>query len=255
MLTIISPSKTQDINFRAYPRTTIPQLLEKSKPLVEKLRAYTITELATLMKMSPKLAELNWQRYRNFQFPPDETIARQALLTFRGDVYNGIECASYSDNDFSFAQDHVRILSGLYGVLRPLDLIQPYRLEMSTRFSKEKGDSLYDFWGEEIAQLLNGELADSGKQTLVNLASAEYSKAVRLKIIQAKRVDVIFRQKKGEDFKVIPIHAKRGRGLMVNHIIRNRIDDPEGLKSFSRDGYRFKAHLSTPTLFTFDRDK
>ncbi len=254
MLILLSPSKTQDLHCRYYPLTTLPRSLEKSAFLVKKLQSYDVDSLAHLMKMSEKLAQINWQRFQDFTFPPNPHKSRQALLTFQGDVFTGIQCDTYDDEDFSFAQKHIRILSGLYGVLRPLDLIQPYRLEMSTKFSQEKTDSLYHFWKEEISKLLKDDLAPSGEKILLNLASQEYFRAIEKKVVGATTVDVAFRQRKGDSYKVIAIHAKRARGAMANHIIQKKITTPNALISFCADGYTFNPDVSTETKFTFDRE-
>jgi uncharacterized protein len=252
MQIILSSSKTQDMDCRQFPTTSIPLFLDRCEELVKRLQTYDVEDLASLMKMSSKLAELTWSRFDNFTFPPTPAHSRQALLTFQGDVFSGIDSDQYNEADFSFAQKHLRILSGLYGILRPLDLIQPYRLEMAARFSAKKEDSLYSFWQESITQQLNKDLQEE-QPTLLNLASTEYSRVIDKKKLKATIVDVTFKEKKGDTFKVVAIHAKRARGKMVDYIIKNRITSADLLQNFSEDGYRYKKELSTNTLLTFHR--
>ena len=179
-----------------------------------------------------------------------ENNAKQAILAFKGDVYNGIDAPALSTDDLNFAQDSVRMLSGLYGVIRPLDLIQPYRLEMGTKLSNSKGKDLYEYWGTEISDVLN----EDESELIVNLSSNEYFKAVDKKTLNANVLDIVFKEKKGEVYKVIGIYAKRARGLMVNYIIRNRLKSPEGLKDFVDEGYRFDKELSSDSSWVYLRD-
>ena len=171
-------------------------------------------------------------------------------LAFKGDVYNGINASSLSVKDLEFAQKNVRMLSGLYGVLRPLDLIQPYRLEMGTKLSNAQGNNLYDYWGSGISEVLN----EDEEKLIVNLASSEYFKAIDKKILKAQILDIVFKEKKNDAYKVIGIYAKRARGLMVNYIIRNRITDPKALKNFSDEGYQYDETLSSDSSWVYIRD-
>lgn len=180
--------------------------------------------------------------------------ASQALLAFRGDVYEGIDAENYTAADFDFAQDHLRILSGLYGLLKPLDLIQPYRLEMGARLENDRGKNLYDFWGSRINELLNRDLASGEQPVLVNLASQEYFKAVRPRELAAPVLTLSFREKKDGAYRVIGLFAKRARGQMADFIIKKRITTPEGLKFFNRGGYRFRPGLSNANEWVFCRD-
>ncbi len=254
MLLVISPAKTQDINCRAYSRYTMPTLLGESRLLVEILKGCNEKELGELMGISDALARLNRQRFRAFHTPFDLQNAGQALLVFKGDVYGGMDTDNYEDEDFDFAQTHLRILSGLYGVLRPLDLIQPYRLEMGTRLASERGKDLYAFWGGRISAALNADLPDNGQPELINLASAEYFKAVRPKEIRGRVVTVTFKERKNGDYRVIGLTAKRARGLMADFVIKNRLTKSDDLQGFDREGYRFRADLSDETELVFCRE-
>jgi len=206
-------------------------------------------QISKLMSLSEKLSKLNVDRFQKFKIPFTLDNAKQAILAFKGDVYNGINAPTLSTEDLDFAQDKVRMLSGLYGVIRPLDLIQPYRLEMGTKLSNAKGNDLYDYWGSDISDVLN----DDESELIINLASIEYFKAIDKKSLNAKILDIVFKEKKGDSYKVIGIYAKRARGLMVNFIIRNRLDNPEALKDFSDEGYRFDRELSNDSTWVYLR--
>ena len=256
MLMIISPSKTQAFDGPCYSEYTLPVNLERSQVLVDRLQQFTVDQLGKLMKISPKLADLNCQRYQAFQVPFGLDNARQALFAFQGDVYNGIETERYTDADFAFAQQHLRILSGLYGVLKPLDLIQPYRLEMGTKLSINGSKNLYEFWGTDITETLNQAIGShSGSEsTLVNLASNEYYKAIRFQQLKANVINIAFKQNKNGVYKVIGIHAKRARGLMVDFAIKNRVEDVQDLHAFNVEGYQFNPNLSQTLEWVFCRD-
>jgi len=249
MLAIISPSKTQDFSQCDIDIFSQTRQIESSNELIGILKNKSKSQIAKLMSISEKLSELNFDRFQNFQLPFTLKNAKQAILAFKGDVYNGINAPELSHEDLEFAQGKVRMLSGLYGVIRPLDLIQPYRLEMGTKLSNEKGSDLYDYWGSDISSVLNEDEPD----LIVNLASNEYSKAIDKKTLNADILDIVFKEKKGDNYKVIGIYAKRARGLMVNYIIRNRLDKPEELKDFTDEGYRFDKGLSNDSSWVFLR--
>ena len=253
MLMVISPAKTLEFSGSPYPHFTQPTQLDDSQELINQLREFSATDIGKLMKISEKLAILNQQRYNDFQTPFTLDNARQALLVFKGDVYKGIDIDHYSDEDLAFAQKHLRILSGLYGVLRPLDLMQAYRLEMGTKLVNTRGKNLYEFWGNQISEHLNGDLAQQDQPWLVNLASNEYFKAIAPQALNAKVLNIAFKENKGGTYKVIGIHAKRARGLMVNFVIKNRIETPEPMKAFEVEGYEFSEALSTPNTWVFCR--
>ncbi|MGB0754464.1 MAG: peroxide stress protein YaaA [Candidatus Pseudothioglobus sp.] len=249
MLAIISPSKTQDFSQCDIDIFSQTRQIESSNELIGILKNKSKSQIAKLMSISDKLSELNFDRFQNFQLPFTLKNAKQAILAFKGDVYNGINAPELSHEDLEFAQGKVRMLSGLYGVIRPLDLIQPYRLEMGTKLSNAKGGDLYDYWGSDISSILNEDESD----LIVNLASNEYSKAIDKKTLNANILDIVFKEKKGDNYKVIGIYAKRARGLMVNYIIRNRLDKPEELKDFTDEGYRFDKGLSNDSSWVFLR--
>ena len=249
MLAIISPSKTQDFSQCDIDIFSQTRQIESSNELIGILKNKSKSQIAKLMSISEKLSELNFDRFQNFQLPFTLKNAKQAILAFKGDVYNGINAPELSHEDLEFAQGKVRMLSGLYGVIRPLDLIQPYRLEMGTKLSNAKGGDLYDYWGSDISSVLNEDEPD----LIVNLASNEYSKAIDKKTLNADILDIVFKEKKGDNYKVIGIYAKRARGLMVNYIIRNRLEKPEELKDFTDEGYRFDKGLSNDSSWVFLR--
>ena len=249
MLAIISPSKTQDFSQCDIDIFSQTRQIESSNELIGILKNKSKSQIAKLMSISEKLSELNFDRFQNFQLPFTLKNAKQAILAFKGDVYNGINAPELSHEDLEFAQGKVRMLSGLYGVIRPLDLIQPYRLEMGTKLSNAKGGDLYDYWGSDISSVLNEDEPD----LIVNLASNEYSKAIDKKTLNADILDIVFKEKKGDNYKVIGIYAKRARGLMVNYIIRNRLDKPEDLKDFTDEGYHFDKGLSNDSSWVFLR--
>jgi len=254
MIVVISPSKTLEFEGRSYPDHTMPFFKSRISQLIDHMKALSEKDLEMLMNISPKLAALNHDRYQQFQLPFTPDNSRPALLAFKGDVYQGIDVDEYSDADIRFAQNHLRILSGLYGLIRPLDLIQPYRLEMGTRLSGSWGKNLYEFWKNAITDRINHEIDHAnGAKILVNLASNEYFKAVRTDHLKAPVLDIHFKEKKNGALKTIGIHAKRARGLMVDFIVKHRVCEPEELKPFTRNGYAFDPSHSTETAWTFAR--
>lgn len=244
MLILLSPSKTQ-VQMEYTGDFSLPNHLEKVEKLVNELRQLTTDELAKLMAISEKLAISTEKRLHEFTFPPTTERATQALVAFRGDVYSEMEVDSYTPDDFSFAQNHLRILSGLYGVLRPLDLIQPYRLEIGGKFRPENHRNLYQFWRDDITNGVNETLGGLENPILINLASVEYFKGVDKKQLRCPVVSVFFKQIKGGKFRTVAIHAKKGRGSMANYIIRNRILDPAQLRDFTYGGYIYNDDAST----------
>ncbi|RTZ98853.1 MAG: peroxide stress protein YaaA [Deltaproteobacteria bacterium] len=255
MLMVLSPSKGQEFDHPAPPFAhTIPDHLEQSVRLIGELKKLTQPDLRQLMDISDKIADLNVKRYRAFSVPFTPENARQALFAFKGDVYSRIPADSYSRKDLAYAQDHLRILSGLYGTLRPLDLIQPYRLEMKTRLKTTAGDNLYDFWGERITQSLNAAMAALEETpVLVNLASTEYFKAIKPKKLTGRLLTLHFKEIKNGKSKVIAIFAKRARGMMAHFMIKNRIKNPEEIKQFDTAGYRFSTGDSDADNWRFVR--
>ena len=254
MLILLSPAKTLD--YETPPITdkaTQPRFAERSFELVNILRELDTKAIGELMHISPKLAELNHDRYRNYQKTHNKNNSRQAILAFTGDVYQGIKLADWSSGDFDVAQSQIRILSGLYGVLRPLDKIQPHRLEMGTRLKNTRGDNLYGFWGSTITEQLNKDLKSSGSDLVVNLASNEYFSSVKPDKLKGTLVTPVFKDEKNGVFKVISFYAKKARGMMADFIVRNRIKSIEDLKAFSTHGYQFSAEDSEDSTLTFLR--
>lgn len=256
MLMVISPAKTLDYTSPlATTEFTQPRFLEQSSQLIAVLRQLAPNELAELMKLSDKLAGLNVARFTEWQ--PDFNLdnARQAILAFKGDVYTGLDAQSLSAEDFDYAQQHLRILSGLYGVLRPLDLMQPYRLEMGTKLDNPKGKNLYEFWGERLTQSLNQCLAEQKSKVLLNLASNEYFKAVKPKQLDGTLINVDFKDFKNDQYKIISFYAKKARGIMARYVIQHKIDSVEALKDFTEQGYYYNTEQSKPDHLVFLRDQ
>jgi len=256
MLAVISPAKTLDYESDCPShRSTQPGFPDEAFQLIEVLRKKSRPQLRDLMGISENLADENYGRYKSWSLPFDEDNARAALLAFKGDVYTGFDLATYGKSDFSFAQKHLRILSGLYGVLRPLDLMQPYRLEMGTKLKTKGGSNLYEFWGDKIAGNVQKALSNSGSNTLVNLASKEYFSSIRRDSLEAEIITPDFKDKKDDGYRIISFWAKKARGSMCEFMIRNQITEAEGLKDFTVDGYRFNAKLSKGNNWIFTRDK
>jgi cytoplasmic iron level regulating protein YaaA (DUF328/UPF0246 family) len=246
MLIVVSPAKNLD--YQSTPVTkdfTQPTLLDQSQLLINKCRQLSPAKISSLMKISDKLAGLNADRYAQWSTPFDLGNAKQALLAFNGDVYTGLQAQSFDQQDFDFAQQHMRILSGLYGLLKPLDLMQAYRLEMGTKLTTKRGKNLYEFWGDIITTKLNKDLAAQGDNVLINLASNEYFKAVKPKDLDGMIVNPVFKDEKNGQFKIISFYAKKARGLMARYIIKNRLSDVSQLQNFDLEGYRYDPQQST----------
>lgn len=256
MLTVLSPAKTLD--FETPPTTrksTQPLFVDQAAALVEDARGLDPAAIQKLMGVSEKIAELNFQRFHDWvpEFSLDN--AKQAVLAFKGDVYTGLRAETLDSKQLAFAQKHLRILSGLYGLLRPLDLMQPYRLEMGLKFANSGGKNLYDFWGQQITDTLNKHIKASGSPVLVNLASNEYFKAVKPKAVAAEIITPAFKDLKNGKYKMISFYAKKARGLMANYMITEGLNDPEGLKDFAVEGYYYSPEQSTATEWVFLRDE
>lgn len=254
MVTVISPAKKLDYESKVQSSEfTIPENLERSALLINKLQKTSNKKLSALMDLSKNLVDLNMERYWqwNADFTQGET--RQAILAFKGDVYQGMKNETLTEKELLFAQDHLRILSGLHGLLRPLDLIKPYRLEMGTKLPIRAKKDLYGFWGDSIALRLNEVIAASGDDTLVNLASEEYFKAVNTKKLKGRVITPVFKDLKNGQLKIISLWAKQARGMMAGYILRNGINRPEDLKGFADVGYRFAEDLSDENTWVFTR--
>jgi uncharacterized protein len=255
MLMVISPAKTLDFE-TPLPLQDFSQadLLTSSAELIDQLRLLSPDEISSLMGLSTKLAELNSNRYLNWHLPFTAENARPAVYAFAGDVYTGLDAYHLSPSDIAFAQQHLRILSGLYGVLRPLDLIQAYRLEMGTRLHNSRGKDLYQFWGRLITDTLNKQIKINNSTWLLNLASGEYFKAVKIAKLDAKVISPVFKDQKNGQYKIISFYAKKARGLMAAYAIKHKIEDVVRLQAFNTDGYYFSAQDSTDTEWVFLRD-
>ena len=281
MLILISPAKTLDFETPApIEYFSQPDFLADTARLVKQLKQLSASEVSSLMKISDRLGELNSDRFRTWQADFDDANAKQALLAFQGDVYQGMQVDSYQPADFEYAQEHLRILSGLYGVLRPLDLIQPYRLEMGTKLAHAKLDlsanTLYEFWADKLTQTLNQQLEQLDQKVIINLASFEYFKAVKPKLLEAEIITPAFkdwksdatpRRRQAQDkclsrmyahqdngkYKIISFYAKKARGMMTSYIVKNRITDPNKLQKFAEAGYSYNPELSEPNSLMFTR--
>ena len=255
MLMIVSPAKSLDFESTlATTKCSQSVFLSESQQLINEIQVLLPEDLEQLMGISSQLATLNYGRFQDWLLPFDATNARPAVLAFMGDVYQSLQAATFTDEQFNFAQGHLRILSGLYGLLRPLDLIQPYRLEMGTRFENSRGKNLYVYWGNQINQQLTEDLDQSGSNILINLASNEYFKAVNSRQLSGKVITPVFKDYKGGRYKVISFYAKKARGLMASYIIKNAINEPEGIKNFDAAGYYFSLESSNDKEWVFLRD-
>jgi cytoplasmic iron level regulating protein YaaA (DUF328/UPF0246 family) len=259
MLSILGPAKTIDMSPHGVtPRHSSPEYLDQAQVLVDLLRQYSTTQLKALMKVSDKLATLTFERYAQWRRSYPAEQGQQAILAFSGEVFNGLQARSLSEEDLLFAQDHIRILSGLYGVLKPLDSILPYRLEMGTKMQAGKSRNLYEFWNETIAERIARDTGRQGKgnqdgPVLINLASNEYFKSIEPRSFPHHIITPVFKESDGSGFRNVTIYAKKARGMMLRFIIRNRITDPDYLKAFDDEGYYFNNDLSTEKEWVFCR--
>jgi cytoplasmic iron level regulating protein YaaA (DUF328/UPF0246 family) len=252
MLIVLSPAKSLDLDTPpTTDRRTTPQFIDRAAELIRVLKDYSPAQVGALMSISDPLAVLNVTRYASWH--PDHSEARQAVMSFDGDVYTGLDARSLDARALDYVQDHVRILSGLYGVLRPLDQMHPYRLEMGTRLANPRGKDLYAFWGELVTGALNEALAANGATALVNLASEEYFKSVKPKLLDVPLVVPVFEDWKNGKYKIISFFAKRARGMMARYAAERGISDPQDLKGFDVDGYAFEESVSTEKEWVFRR--
>jgi hypothetical protein len=252
MIVVVSPAKKLDFKIPA-PTKKFTQLkeLKKSELLIKELKKCEPSKISSLMKLSDTLTDLNIQRYKDFQTPFNLRNAKQAMFAFKGDTYVGLDAETMKEKDIEYAQDHLRILSGLYGLVSPLDLIQPYRLEMGTRFPCAGSKNLYEYWGETITDKLNILLRK--EKTLINLASKEYFSAVNIKKLDAQIITPAFKEKKGDEFKMVGFFAKKARGMMSRYIIDKRIENPKDLLEFNIDGYKYNREFSSHLTPVFTR--
>lgn len=251
---VVSPAKTLDYESELpIQESTQPEMLEESQQLIDQLKKLTPADVASLMKLSDKLADLNVNRFAHWKQPFNADNARPAIYAFKGDVYTGLDAYSFNKKQMTFAQKHLRILSGLYGLLKPLDLMQPYRLEMGTKFSNKKGANLYEFWGDTITDKLNDSLKKG--EVILNLASNEYFKSVNIKSLKGEVVTPVFKDQKNGNYKIISFYAKKARGMMAAYVINNQINDAEAIKQFDVAGYRFSEVQSKNNEWVFLRDE
>ncbi|MFK7999626.1 MAG: peroxide stress protein YaaA [Polyangiales bacterium] len=256
MLLLLSPAKSLDWSPVAkWIDPTTPELAKESKALASVMKKKSAEELQTMMKLSEKLATLNHERFQAMTSKPDAKRDRPAALAFNGDVYKGLQARTLEARELKWSQQHVVILSGLYGALRPLDLIEPYRLEMGTRLETKRGASLYDYWGDSVTKLVNERLEESGAKVVLNLASNEYSRSVQFKKLDVPVITPVFQEISADKHKVISFFAKRARGAMARHIIDKRLTDVDDIKRFKDGGYKFDESLSSEKTWVFARPK
>ncbi len=254
MLSVVSPAKKLNFdNTQMQLKSTVPVFLERANELAAIAKKLTRSDLRQMMKLSDRLADLNYERFQRFSAAPTADVTRAAVFAFAGDTYTGLDAASLDAADLDFAQGNFRILSGLYGLLRPLDAIQPYRLEMGRKLINPQGEDLYDFWGADIARALDEQLEGHRSKTVIKLASNEYFKVIDRKALKADVVGVDFKEERDGQLKIISIFAKRARGAMARYIIKNRMENPEELKNFNVDGYGFEPQLSARDNYVFTR--
>ncbi|MFN5510033.1 MAG: peroxide stress protein YaaA [Burkholderiales bacterium] len=256
MLIVLSPAKTLDFESPVLEvPTQKPEFATDAQALVRRMRAFDVGGVARLMDLSESLASLNVQRYKDYRPTPKPGQARAAVLAFDGDVYDGLKARELDADGLAFAESHLRILSGLYGVLRPLDAMQPYRLEMGTRLDTERGRDLYAWWGDKPARALRKAMKQVNAQALVNLASQEYFGAVDVRALGARVVTPLFQERRAKGWQMVSFSAKRARGLMTRYAIDRRITDPEALKAFNLEGYAFDPEASDDQTWMFRREQ
>jgi cytoplasmic iron level regulating protein YaaA (DUF328/UPF0246 family) len=256
MICILSPAKKLDEESldRLAPLQTQAKFLEEATILNSYLKKMKVPAIAKLMELSPALAQLNFDRFQAWDKVHTEQNSKAAIFTFNGEAYSGLDVKTFSDDDLMYAQKHLRILSGLYGLLRPLDLIQPYRLEMGRKLNTKKHDNLYGFWAGKIAEQINKDIDESGTPFLLNLASGEYAKAANFKQIKGKVISCEFKEFHEGSYKTIMVYAKKARGMMARFVIQNQMNEPEEVKAFDQDKYMFNSNLSSETNFVFTRN-
>jgi hypothetical protein len=244
MLILLSPAKSLNYEPTDFTEHSVPRLLDESDRLVKELKKKSARSLKKLMSVSDAIAELNVQRFQEYERPFGFDNAKQAVLAFDGDVYTGMQAETFTEEDHDFAQEHLRILSGLYGLLRPLDLMRPYRLEMGTKLRTGRRKNLYEFWGDKITELINADLAETKGDVVLNLASQEYFKSVNKQKLEGRLVTAHFKENRNGQLKVISFNAKKARGAMAGLVIKHRITDPEELKELTPEGYHYSPEHS-----------
>jgi len=258
MLAVVSPAKKLDFSRSSQAlaqalESSTPVYAEQANQLARVAKKLTRADLRQLMKLSENLADLNYDRFQRYTPTPTQDVTKQAALAFAGDTYTGLDAPTLDEDDLKFAQNNFRILSGLYGLLRPLDAIQPYRLEMGRRLKNPRGEDLYDFWGSDVAKALDEQLADHKSRTVINLASNEYFKVIDRKALKADVLNMVFKENREGELKIISFFAKKARGAMARYVIKNRIKNPQDLKSFTADSYTYQPTLSSDIDWVFTR--
>jgi len=253
MKILISPSKTLNFDdYNTYGKPTDCRLLSHTSELHKILTKYSINEIKNLMKVSDKIAELNFNRFKTWENPSESSVSKQAIYAFKGDVYSGLDVDTIQEDKFEYMQNNLRIISGFYGLLRPFDKILPYRLEMGTKLKNSKGKNLYEFWGEKITGLLSEDILNKDDH-VINLASNEYFKSIKVNSIESNVITPTFKEFKNGTYKTIAIYAKKARGMMSRYIIENELEDIEDIKTFNNENYTFDDSLSNSSNFTFVR--
>ncbi len=254
MLIIISPAKTiSEAPLNLEIPSAFPEFMGEAAEIVQVLKKYSANRIGKLMSINPKLAQLNFERYQEWQLPFTEENSKPAVFAFNGDVYNGLKVEDYSNDDLLYAQQHLRILSGLYGLLKPLDLIQPYRLEMGTKLKLKRKKNLYEYWENKLTKALNLLLEENKQDLLINLSSNEYYKAIRPSGLSSKIITPVFKDFKNGSYKFMSVFGKKARGLMASYIIKNRLEDPGQIKLFEEDGYYYNDQLTEGNQWVFTR--
>ena len=254
MITVLSPAKKLSSDCTAYGSNfTQPEFLDASQKLVKRLKKFDPPALQSLMGISEKLSELNWERYQSWTYPAGPEISREAIYAYMGDTYTGLDALTLSRDDITFAQENTRILSGLYGVLKPLDLIQPHRLEMGIKLANESGKNLYEYWNSTLSGWISQELKNHTSSTVINCASVEYFKSIDMPKLKAAVMTPQFKEIKNGKLRMVSFFAKKARGMMARYIIQNRIQDPNDILSFNLDRYSYNKSLSTSLSPVFTR--
>lgn len=253
MLTLLSPAKTLDFSPTTIAEHTQPRLLEYSAELIGVMKEKSVEDIQSLMGVSEKLAQLNYKRFQAFSLPFSHDNAKQAILAFKGDVYTGLQAEDFSEADLKFSQQNIHVISGLYGILRPLDLIQAYRLEMGTKLQVKEHSNLYKYWGNTLTELINQDLKNHQEKAIINLASNEYFKSINKDKLEGELYNIHFKEERNGKLKIISFSAKKARGMMCRFVIKNRIEKPEDLKSFSEDNYLFRDDLSSVNEYIFTK--
>ena len=254
MITVLSPANKQSSKCSAYGNHySHPNFLDASMKLVNRLKEFDLPSLQSLMGISEKLSELNWERYQAWEYPASPEKSREAIYTYMGDTYTGLDPLTLTSDDINFAQENTRILSGLYGILKPLDLIQHHRLEMGTKLVNDSGNNLYKYWNNSLSRYMSEELKHHHNSTIINCASVEYFKSIDTPELSSPVVTPQFKEMKKGKFKIVSFYAKKARGLMARYIIQNRIQNPKDIRSFNLDGYSYNESLSTLPSPVFTR--